>query len=145
MNLWRTLTTAFVLAASTSVGSADGDPVQGETVFRKCMACHRVGEGARHVVGPVLNGVIGRKAGTAEGYRYSGINQSAGEAGLIWDEDLIFQYLPDPQGFLVTFLQEQDQGDLARGRTRMAFRLADEQQRLDVVAYIKQFSDAPTQ
>ena len=46
---------------------ASGDPDKGETVFKKCAACHQVGEGAKHRIGPHLNGVIGRTAGTAEG------------------------------------------------------------------------------
>ena len=50
---------------------AEGDAVAGEKVFKKCMACHKVGEAAKNSVGPVLNGVIGRPAGTAEGYSYS--------------------------------------------------------------------------
>ena len=145
MALLRTATMAIVLAASTSIGVADGDPAQGELVFRKCMACHHVGDGARNDYGPVLNDIIGRQAGTVDSYRYSRINQTAGENGLIWNEELIFEYLPDPQAFLVTFLQEQGQGDLARGRTTMGFRLADEQERLDVIAYLKQFSEQPAE
>ena len=67
---------------------------QGEAVFRKCMACHAIGEGAVNRVGPQLNGVVGRKAGTAEGYAYSQANKTS---GLVWDEDTLREYLRDPR------------------------------------------------
>lgn len=140
----------FVLAAAlfggmTSVAMAQGDAANGEKVFRKCQACHMVGENAKNRVGPVLNNVIGRQAGTIEGFRYSNINQAAGEAGLVWSEDLIFEYLPDPNGFLKKYLTDAGQADKAKGATRMAFRLRDEQERRDVIAYIAQFSPEQTE
>ena len=51
--------------------SAAGDPAAGAIVFKKCMACHVVGEGAKNRVGPVLNDAVGRTAGTFEGFKYS--------------------------------------------------------------------------
>lgn len=116
------------------------DAAKGEAVFKKCMACHRIGEGAKNLVGPVLNNVIGRQAGTAEGFKYSSINKASGEAGLVWSEDLIVQYLADPNPFLRKFLTDKGKEDLAKGSTSMAFKLPSEQERKDVAAYVKSFS-----
>jgi cytochrome c len=129
-----------VVAASPTWALEGGDPVKGETVFKKCMTCHRVGDGARNMVGPVLNGVLGRKSGTIEGFAYSPINKAAGETGLVWTDDLIFTYLADPNGFLRKFLTEKGKADLAKGSTKMAFNLPNEAERRDVIAYLRKFS-----
>lgn len=133
---------AFLLAASAipAVAQDAGDAANGEKVFKKCMACHRVGDGAKNLVGPVLTGVIGRKAGTFEGYKYSDLNHHAGEAGLVWDEAKIIAYLPDPNAFLKKFLTDAGKTDQATGSTKMTFKLPDEKDRKDVVAYLKTFS-----
>jgi cytochrome c len=117
-----------------------GDPAKGEQVFKQCMTCHRIGPDAKNLVGPVLTGVIGRQSGTAPGFSYSDLNKHAGENELVWSEDLIFEYLPDPNAFLKKFLTDKGKADLATGTTKMAFKLANEQQRKDVIAYIKTFS-----
>jgi len=70
------------LAASHGIAVAQ-DAAAGEKVFGKCKICHQIGETAKNAVGPVLNGVVGRKAGTVEGYSYSPENKSS---GLTWDE-----------------------------------------------------------
>jgi cytochrome c len=122
-------------------GSAQAqDAAKGEVVFKQCMACHRIGEGAKILIGPVLTGVIGRQAGTYPGFKYSALNHAAGEAGLVWSEELIFEYLPDPTAFLRKFLTDKGKADQATGSTLMTFKLPNEQQRKDVIAYIKQFS-----
>lgn len=135
---------AFAVALLAAMGgashAAEGDPAKGEMVFKKCMTCHRIGEGAKNATGPVLNNVIGRQAGTAADYKYSTLNHNAGENGLVWSEELIFEYLPDPTAFLKKFLTDAGKPDLAKGTTKMAFKLPKEQERLDVIAYIKQFS-----
>ena len=105
------------------------------------MTCHRIGPDAKNLVGPVLTGVIGRQSGTAPGFAYSTLNKAAGENGLVWSDDLIMQYLPDPNAFLKKFLTDKGKPDLATGSTKMAFKLADEQQRKDVIAYINKFSE----
>jgi len=117
-----------------------GDPAKGEQIFKQCMTCHRIGPDAKNMVGPVLTGVIGRQSGTAPGFSYSDLNKHSGENGLVWSEDLIFQYLPDPNAFLKKFLTDKGKEDLATGTTKMTFKLANEQQRKDVIAYIKTFS-----
>jgi cytochrome c len=133
---------AFLLALAHQPAAAQttGDPAKGEQVFKKCMACHRVGEGAKNMIGPVLTGVIGRQAGTAPDYTYSPLNKHSGENGLVWDEDKIFTYLPDPNAFLKKVLTDAGKPDLATGVTKMTFRLASETERRDVIAYLKTFS-----
>lgn len=133
----------ILIQASAAVAAGEGsggDPAKGEQIFKQCMTCHRIGPEAKNMVGPVLTGVIGRQSGTAPGFAYSELNKHAGENGLVWSEDLIFQYLPDPNAFLKKFLTDKGKADLATGSTKMAFKLAGEQQRKDVIAYIKTFS-----
>lgn len=90
------ITTALILAA-LSLGAAPAqasDAAAGEKVFNKCKACHQVGEKARNRVGPVLNGIVGRAAGSAEGFRYS---DALSESGLTWDEATLAAFLADPK------------------------------------------------
>ncbi len=134
------LTASALLIPGGLARAADGDPAKGEAVFKQCMACHRIGPDAKNLVGPVLTGVVGRQAGTAEGYNYSALNKAAGENGLVWTDELIAQYLPDPNAFLKKFLTDKGKADLANGTTKMTFKLANEQQRADVIAYVKTFS-----
>lgn len=125
-----------------SAGAAPAqDAAKGEVVFKQCMTCHRIGPDAKNAVGPVLTGIIGRQSGTATGFAYSALNKAAGDNGLVWTNELILAYLPDPNAFLKKFLTEKGKADLATGSTKMVFKLADEQQRKDVIAYIDKFSD----
>ena len=137
----------FLVAAALSGGaasaqdSAGGDAAKGEQIFKQCMTCHRIGPDAKNLVGPVLTGVIGRQSGTYPGFSYSPLNKAAGENGLVWSDDLVMQYLPDPNAFLKKFLTDKGKADLATGSTKMAFKLTDEQQRKDVIAYLNKFSE----
>ena len=138
------LTVLALVAAAGALpagGASAQDATKGEQVFKQCMTCHRIGPDAKNLVGPALTGVIGRQSGTVPGFAYSPINKAAGENGLVWTDDLIMQYLPDPNAFLKKFLTEKGKADLATGSTKMAFKLTDEQQRKDVIAYINKFSD----
>ncbi|MDV7142937.1 c-type cytochrome [Tropicimonas sp. TH_r6] len=72
----------------------------GEKVFKKCKACHQVGEGAKNKVGPILNGVIGRSAGTGADFKYSKVMVEAGSGGMVWDEETLAAYLEAPKKFL---------------------------------------------
>lgn len=73
----------------------------GETTFnRQCKTCHMVGEGAKNRTGPHLNAVLGRVAGGADGFRYSGTMKGAGENGMVWDSDALSGFLADPKGYL---------------------------------------------
>lgn len=91
-----------VLAMTAFAGPslADGDVAAGKKVFKKCAACHAVGDGAKHKVGPELNDVFGRTAGGAEGYKYSKAMIAAGEEGLVWDADSLTEYLTKPKAMI---------------------------------------------
>jgi cytochrome c len=66
-------------------------------VFKKCKACHKVGEGAKNAVGPQLNDLFGRVPGSLEGYKYSKAMVAYGEDGKVWDEELLTAYLAGPK------------------------------------------------
>lgn len=117
-------------AILTAVGSAHaqdsspGNAEAGAVVFRRCMACHKVGPDAQNGVGPVLNGVVGRAAGGYPDYSYSSANKNS---GLTWDEPTLTTYLRAPR-------------KLVPG-TKMAFAgLSKDQEIADVIAYLKQFN-----
>jgi cytochrome c len=113
----------FSLVASARVASADGDAAAGEVTFKVCRTCHQIGESARNFVGPELNGVVGRKAGTAPGYNYSDANKNS---GLTWDEATLMKYLHSPR-------------EVVPG-TKMAFPgLTRDSDIANVIAYLKQF------
>ena len=77
-----------MIAASVSIGTLgsaaaqEGNAEEGAEVYKKCRACHDVGPDAKNKVGPLLNGILGRKAGTIEGFSYSDANKAAGAKGL---------------------------------------------------------------
>ncbi|GHE67895.1 cytochrome c-550 [Camelimonas fluminis] len=80
--------------AETAAPAAAGSAEAGEKVFLKCRACHQIGAGAKHLVGPELNGVIGRKAGTVAGYSFSDAMKNS---GLTWDAATLRDYLKNPR------------------------------------------------
>jgi cytochrome c len=82
-------------------GSAAGaDPARGERVFQRCFACHSVGAGEHTLPGPNLRGVVGRRAGTQLGFRFSPALIEAGARGLVWTRATLDAYLADPERFL---------------------------------------------
>jgi cytochrome c len=91
----RVLAVVAIAMAGSVCGAAAQDLAAGETSFKKCLACHAVGEGAKNKVGPVLNGLAGRKSGTIEGYNYSEANKNS---GITWDEATFRDYIKDPRG-----------------------------------------------
>ena len=127
--LQRAALIAFAVAFGLSiemVGAQEGNVQEGAEVFKKCRACHDVGPGAKNKVGPLLNGILGRAAGTIDGYNYSPANKEAGAKGLAWTEDVLFKYLEAPLAFMPG--------------TKMAFAgLKDAQDRKDIIAYLKSF------
>jgi cytochrome c len=102
---------------------ADGDAAKGEKVFAKCKACHENEKGVNKV-GPTLKGVVGRKAASVEGFKYSEAMATKGTEGLVWDEANIATYLADPKGFVP--------------KNKMAFAaLKKPEDVADVIAYLK--------
>jgi cytochrome c len=88
---------AASLVAASAAARAEGDPEAGKQVFKKCHACHNIGEGAHNSVGPVLNGIVGRKAGIYPDYHYSDANE---HSGITWDVATLTKYLKDPQALV---------------------------------------------
>jgi cytochrome c len=112
----------FTSAFSPTMVQAQ-DVAAGEKVFAQCRACHQVGPAAKNAVGPVLNGLFGRKAGTVEGYNYSPANKNS---GITWDEATFSEYIKDPKAKVPG--------------TKMVYAgLKDEQRIKDLIAYLKQF------
>jgi cytochrome c len=92
----KLILTALAVITSTAVASEAlaQDAAAGKTSFNKCMACHAIGEGAKNKIGPELNGIDGRKSGTAEGYAYSDANKNS---GITWNKDQFLEYIRDPK------------------------------------------------
>ncbi len=134
------MTPKYVFAAfaalATFAGPAlaqDGDPGKGENEFRKCRSCHAIEGPDGPIVkggptGPNLYGVVGRQAGTVEDFRYGDALVAAGEAGLVWDEENLAEYMQDPQGFLRDYLDDNS------ARSKMTFKMRRNAE--DVAAYL---------
>ena len=116
------------IATLTQPVQAQGNAENGADVFKKCRACHLVGEGAKDTVGPQLNKIIGRKAATSETYKtYSDNMKELGAKDLVWDDVALDKYLENPKALV-------PQG-------KMAFPgLKDKADRDDVIAYLRTFA-----
>ncbi len=123
---------AALVAVATGPGMADdfGDADEGARVFRKCQACHAVGPDAFSRTGPHLNDLFGRRAGALDGFDYSAGLVRMGNDGLAWDFASLDAYLENPKAFA--------------SDTRMNFvGLKDAEDRADVLAFLRQYSDSP--
>ena len=119
----RTALLAATLLIAGLARAGAQDVAAGEKDFLVCRACHQIGPTAKNAVGPVLNGVVGRKAGTFEGYVYSDGNKNS---GLVWTPEELDKYLTSPQAVVP--------------HTKMIFPgLKDAQKRKDVIAFLEQF------
>ena len=117
--------TVVTLAGTTNLAHAEGDAAKGQKAFSKCAACHRVGPTAKNGVGPVLNGIVGRKAGTYDGYKYSTANM---KSEILWDEAHLAVYLKAPAKVIPG--------------TKMVFPgIPNDQEIADLIAYLKSFKD----
>lgn len=117
-----------LIASAVLVGLASNARAQnasaGEKEFIVCRACHQIGLGAKIAVGPVLNGVVGRTAGTFPGYTYSPANK---DSGITWTPEELDKYLINPQAVVP--------------HTKMIFPgIKDSQKRKDLIAYLEQFN-----
>lgn len=122
----RPLFAALSLAATISfhvTPASAQDVAAGEKSYNKCRACHQVGETAKNTVGPVLNGLFGRKSGTIEGYNYTEANKNS---GITWDDAVFAEYIRDPKAKIPG--------------TKMAFAgIKKEDEIKDLTAFLKQF------
>lgn len=127
---------AASLFALPALAQDAGDPAKGESEFRKCKACHMIQapDGTDIVkggkTGPNLYGVVGRTAGTAEGFKFSDALIKLGEAGEVWTPEDLQHYITDPNKYV-----EEKVGD-ASLKTKMTFKMARNQ--ADVIAFLAQ-------
>jgi len=113
---------AVVVVVSSAMALAQ-DVEAGQTSFKKCQVCHDVGEAAKNKIGPILNGLDGRKAGSVEGYSYSDANKNS---GIAWSETTFKEYINDPRAKIPD--------------TKMVFPgIKNEKEAGDLWAYLKQF------
>jgi cytochrome c len=118
------VTLAGLLAAAPAL--ADGDAAAGAKVFKKCAACHAVGEGAKNKVGPSLNGIVGAPAAHVEDYKYSENLVELAAGGLTWDEETLSAFLHKPKDVVP--------------KTKMSFPgLRKDDDVANVIAYLKTF------
>lgn len=119
----RALLMGLLMAGAVSWPALAQDAAAGEKIFMICRACHEVGPGAKNAVGPVLNGVVGRKAGIYPGYEYSQANKGS---GITWTVPMLEKYLASPQAVVP--------------HTKMIFPgLKNPQQVKDVIAFLEQY------
>ena len=112
-----------VFSAAAAFSANGQDVAAGEKSFNKCRACHQVGESAKNTIGPVLNGLIGRKTGTVDGYKYSDANKNS---GIVWDDAVFAEYIRDPKAKIP-------------GTKMMFAGVKSEQEIKDLTAFLKQF------
>ena len=132
-HLLTSLGMVLAVFCSTPALSADwfGDAEAGEDVFSLCAGCHEVGPGARDRIGPHLNGIFGRPVASREGFSYSESMERAGVDGLVWTVEALDAYIENPRALV--------------SKTRMSFDgLEDAQERADLMAYLRGFSDSPS-
>src|SRR6516165_5403252 len=114
---------AIVALAFSVAATAAGDIAAGEKTFKKCMPCHSIGETAKNGVGPIQNGLKGRKSGTVPGYSYSDANKNS---GIVWDVATFKEYIRDPKAKIPG--------------TKMVFPgIKDEKEAEDLWSFLEQF------
>ena len=106
---------------------AEGDATKGKVVYAKCGVCHQVGPGATTLVGPELNGIVGRKAASVAGYAmYSAGMKKLGEEGFVWNEQNLDNWIADPKAMI------------ADSPMALAFQgIPDAGERADIISYLK--------
>jgi cytochrome c len=122
-NMLRWVVAAGLMLALPTVASAQ-DAEAGKKLFTKCAPCHAVGPGAKNKVGPEQNGLIGRKAGSVEGFAYSAAMKNS---GITWDEATLNEYLTDPK-------------KKVPGNKMLFPGIKDEIERGDLIAYLATFN-----
>lgn len=136
----KRIITSAALCLIAAAAHAEGDVEAGEKTFKKCKSCHMIANGDEVIVkggktGPNLYAVIGRTAGTEEGFKYGASIVAAGEAGLVWTEETLAAYVADPKAYLQEFT-----GDAA-AKSKMTLKLKKGGE--DVAAYLASLAPAP--
>lgn len=126
---------AFALTAGAAQAQDAGDATRGEVVAKKCLACHTFDKGGANKVGPNLYGVMTRGVAALDGYKYSDGLVAAAEKQPEWTEAQLMDYLDDPTGWMRATLDDP------KARSKMTFKLGDEQQRRDIIAYMQTMQD----
>lgn len=127
-----------VLATALSTSAFAADPAKGEKDFRSCKACHTIANGDDVIlrggkVGPNLYGVVGRQAGSSAEFKYGDDLIAAGEAGLVWTEELLVSFVTDPKAFLSEQLE-------TRAKSKMTFKKKDAS---DIIAFLASVAPQP--
>jgi cytochrome c len=118
--------TAVALMVLSGPALAEGDAPKGKAAFAKCGICHQVGPGAKTLVGPELNGTVGRKAASVADYPYSPGLKKLGEEGYTWTEEHLDKWIADPKAMV------------ADSPMALAFPgIPDAGERADIIAYLK--------
>ena len=123
-----------IIVMNIGAAEAAGDANKGKKVFKKCKACHQIGEEAKNSTGPVLTGVVGRKAATYRDYSYGKSMRQVRETGLVWSEENLDGWLTNPKKYLRKIL------DTRKAKAKMKFKLKKQADRDNVIAYLKTFS-----
>lgn len=143
-------TTAFALALFAAPALAQDAPTgnaeAGAKVFNKCQTCHVVANEAGDVLagknsktGPNLYGLPGRTAGTYPEFKYGESIIALGASGFAWNEADFVAYVKDPAKFL-----KEKTGD-SKAKSKMSFKLGNEQEAKDVYAFIASLAPAPAE
>ncbi|MBR0714950.1 cytochrome c family protein [Bradyrhizobium liaoningense] len=123
MKRMRRILIALAAVAASAGAAGAQDVTAGATAYKKCVSCHDVGPTAKNKVGPVLNGLEGRKSGSIAGYSYSDANKNS---GITWDEASFLDYIKDPKAKVPN--------------TKMAFAgIKNEGEAKSLWAYLKQY------
>ncbi|MCK0141954.1 cytochrome C [Aliiroseovarius sp. F20344] len=131
------LSSAAMIIALSGTAFAEGDAAKGEKDFKKCKSCHAIASPEGEVIfkggktGPNLYGIVGRAAGSVEGFKYGKSIVDAGTAGLVWDADNLAAYIKDPKGFL-----KEATGD-SKAKSKMTFKWGKPE---NIIAFLATFS-----
>lgn len=121
--MMKQVSITIVVLASSAGAAVAGDIAAGEKVFKRCLPCHSIGETAKNGIGPIQNGLKGRKSGTVPGYNYTDANKNS---GIIWDETTFKEYIKNPKAKIPG--------------TKMVFPgIKDEKEVEDVWSFLEQF------
>lgn len=124
MTLTKTLSLAVLAVLCPTLFAMAADLDNGAAQYRKCKTCHDLGENAKNKTGPLLNGIVGRKAGSVEGFNYSASLKTLAADGLAWSEEKLDKYIADPKSVVPN--------------GSMAFAgIKDADDRADLIAYLK--------